>query len=225
MTMQVSQAIRQKQDGKIEVAVWDLIQWAFQRECAQIEFDDLGLSEIAPPGFGMEYVLIERARLGGVRIDGGGRSPCHPDADVVASAIACLPDSHGGRRMALTMAELARAGQVPDCMIGVRPRIEPVAWGKVNQHGRQAKTEWIGREAYIQRGRRRECDVLCCPVRYAPSQAEIMAARRRYLAWWGAMLHVRQTLQMSRDLTAFIVTDALPSMRPWKRGLTQQSFC
>jgi hypothetical protein len=224
MTMELSRAIRPRQAGKVDVAVWDLIQWAFQRECAQVEFDGLGLDEVAPPAFGMEYVLLERARLGGMRIDGGGRSPCHPDADVVAAALATLPDSHGGHRMALSIAELARAGQVPDCMANARPRIEPVAW-RQSKHGPRAQIETVGVEVYQSRGRWRQVERKACPVRYAPSQAEIMGARRRYLAWWGALLHIRQTLQLSRDLTAFAVTDTMPAMEPWKKPLTKTSPC
>ena len=75
-------------------------------------------------GFGLEYVLIQRARLG-CKVDGGGRSSqsyTHQDAEVVAATLAGMPDSLGGKRMAIYVAELARAGMTPDWLPGVVQR-------------------------------------------------------------------------------------------------------
>lgn len=209
----VSASLRRGQ--KVAIGVWPLIQWAFQRERVSLDFDETGASGLTGPGFGMEYVMIQRAMLG-CRVDGGGTSACHPDADVVAAALITIPESLGGRGMAVTMAELARAGQVPDCMIGARPACVPVAWGRDNQHGRQARTETLGRGAYVQRGRRREYDRRLCPVTYTPSAASIASARRGYLRWWGALLHVRGAVGGQCGLSSFVVTDEMPPMEPWK---------
>lgn len=211
----VSASLRRGQ--RVAIGVWPLLQWAFQRERVSLDFDDIGSADLVGPGFGMEYVMLQRARLG-CRVDGGGVSPCHPDADVVASALEALPPSLGGRGMAVTMAELARAGNVPDCMIGARPACVPVAWGRDNQFGRQARTDSLGRGVYAQRGRLREYDRRVCPVTYTPTATSIAAARRRYLQWWGALLHVRGTVQGRSGLSAFVLTDEMPPMEPWKRA-------
>ena len=89
-------------------------------------------------GFGMEYVLLERARLGGVKIDTSiGRSAPHDDAEIIAAVLANLPDLVGGTRMAVCIAELARAGLQPDWRPDAEPRLEPV---ERNRKG-QANTE------------------------------------------------------------------------------------
>ena len=62
-------------------------------------------------GFGLEYVLLQRAALG-CKVDGGQHkmgSYTHPDAEVIAATVAGMPDSLGGIRMAIRVAELARA--------------------------------------------------------------------------------------------------------------------
>ena len=63
--------------------------------------------------YGLEYVLIQRARLG-CQVDGGRYkigSYTHADAEVVAAILAGMPDALGGKRMAIRVAELARAGK------------------------------------------------------------------------------------------------------------------
>ena len=79
-------------------------------------------------GFGLEYVLLQRAVLG-CKIDGGQHKIggyTHEDAEVIAATVAGIPDSLGGKRMAIRVAELARAGLTPDWMPGAvrmrRPR-------------------------------------------------------------------------------------------------------
>ena len=47
----------------------------------------------------------------------------HADAEVVAATVAGMPDSLGGKRMAIYVAELARAGMTPDWMPGVVPEL------------------------------------------------------------------------------------------------------
>lgn len=199
---------------KTQAGIWDVIQWAFQRERAGIDFeDDLGGG---PCAIGMEYRLMEAKRLG-CFVDGGGTSPCHPDADLVAAALAVLPDAFGGRRMALWIVELARAGQVPDWMAGARPRIEPVEWRRC-RYGLRAKVASAGKIAYMHRGRRREADLSYCPILYAVTEAEVRSARRAYSAWWSALLALQINLRSGFGLSGFEVTRDMPDPRPWEKG-------
>lgn len=198
-----------------EVSILELLDWAFRREKASIEFD--AMRSVMPgqmPGFGMEWVMIERARLG-CRVDGGGTSPCHPDADAVADALAQLPEGCGGRSMALTVAELARAGQVPDWGQGLRPQCVPVAWQRC-KHGDFAKTESAGPLRYVSRGVERQVDLRFCPVTIRNNPAKLGAARRAYLLWWSALREVRDTFRIYGGLTAHSVTRAMPPAAPWK---------
>tara|TARA_R110002049_G_scaffold23331_2_gene82340 strand:+ start:1043 stop:1696 length:654 start_codon:yes stop_codon:yes gene_type:complete len=200
---------------KTRVGVWDLLQWAFQRELAGIDFDEIA-TMVGQSVIGGTYLMMQHGALG-CRVDGGGRSPCHPDADIVAATLGCLPDRLGGRRMAVMIAEMARAGLVPDWMPDARPRIEAAEWGW-NPHGRHAKTERVGTAHVIRRGVAREVEVRCCPVVWIAPEREIERARRHYMAWWLALLDVQMTLRMSRDLSAFEVTDAMPPRCPWKEN-------
>jgi hypothetical protein len=109
---------------KFAMGVQAALEWAFRIEKAQLE--------LPPPkevtkegfGFGLEYVLLQRAALG-CKVDGGQHkigSYTHPDAEVIAAAVAGMPESLGGIRMAIQVAELARAGMTPDWMPGERGR-------------------------------------------------------------------------------------------------------
>ena len=95
---------------KRALGVQAALEWAFRVEQAQLE--------LPPPknvteegfGFGLEYVLLQRATLG-CKVDGGQHkmgSYTHPDAEVIAAAVAGMPDSLGGIRMAIQVAELAQ---------------------------------------------------------------------------------------------------------------------
>ncbi len=120
---------------KRALGVQAALEWAFRVEQAQL---DLPL----PPdvteegfGFGLEYVLLQRAVLG-CKIDGGQHKIggyTHEDAEVIAATVAGIPDSLGGKRMAIRVAELARAGLTPDWMPGAVPRCVP-SIVKQNQH-------------------------------------------------------------------------------------------
>lgn len=103
------------------------LEWAFRIEKAQLELPPREADE--PAGrFGLEYVLLQQAMLG-CRVDGGQfktSSATHPDAEVIAATVAGLPDSLGGKRMALQVTELARAGLTPEWMPGAVPRCVPV---------------------------------------------------------------------------------------------------
>ena len=124
---------------KRALGVQAALEWAFRIEQAQLELP------LAPDiteegfGFGLEYVLLQRAALG-CKIDGGQHKIggyTHEDAEVIAATVAGIPDSLGGKRMAIRVAELARAGLTPDWMPGAVPRCVPTIV-KQNQHGTHA---------------------------------------------------------------------------------------
>ena len=140
---------------KRSMSVQQALEWAFRIEHAQLELPE-------PPdpereqgfGFGLEYVLLQRAALG-CKVDGGQHklgSYTHEDAEVIAATVAGMPDSLGGKRMAIRVAELARAGLTPDWMPGAVPRCVPVEV-KRNQHGERATTTVVGTERVLSRGR------------------------------------------------------------------------
>lgn len=205
------------------VSIRALLEWAFRDECASVEFGPAADIVNGKRAWGMEAVLIERAQLG-CKPDGGGRSPSHPDADTVASAVAALPEARGGARMAIWLAELARAGAAPDWLPGATPRLLPVEWAR-NRWGDFARTApahtlgatgWPDVERKNRRGAVVREPVLYCPCAWAPSPARIAAARRGWLDWWGALLDLRGAFQVYGGLSAFVLTDEMPPLRPWE---------
>lgn len=202
------------------IAILDLLHWAFARECARLELGDDDLDAMGY-GYASSTAAIIRHEQLGCRIDGGGSSPCHPDADVVAAAVAALPEGCGGYRMAVWVADLARTGQVPDSMADARVRCEPIDW-QCNRHGWRAKSELIGHVTVAGRGDRfYRSEVRVCPVTYSPTAQQIASARRAYLGWWGALLELRETFRLYGGLTAWEVTEAMPPRTPWKKCLTK----
>lgn len=206
---------------KRALGVQAALEWAFGVERAQLE--------LPPPkdlaeegfGFGLEYVLLQRAALG-CRVDGGQHklgSYTHPDAEVIAAIVAGLPDSLGGKRMAIRVAELARAGLTPDWMPGAVPRCVPTII-KENQHGLRAGTIVVGTERLrvrgpTSRGSWKTIEILACPVTFSPHPNQIDAARRNYDDWWQALCWVRDGLAEGGMLREVEVTPAMPKLRPW----------
>lgn len=199
------------------MGIQQLLEWAFSVEKAQIETDPVkAMGGIGLPGIGMEYVLMERMALGGVRIDTSiGRSVPHEDAELVAAILQNLPVERGGLRMAIYMAELARAGITPDWMPEACPKVVPVGW-KETKHGTFAQTEVVEMVKYRHRGRLMKREVRACPVTYAPSAAKIASARRAYLDWWGALRDLRCDLQLIK-MRDHELSMAMPPMQPWER--------
>ena len=192
------------------------LEWAFRVERAQLE--------LPPPkdvieegfGFGLEYVLMQRAALG-CKVDGGQHkigSYTHEDAEVIAATVAGMPDSLGGIRMAIRVAELARAGLTPDWMPGAVPRCVPVDI-KRNRHGDRAVSVVVGTERILVKGKWRTIDVRACPVTWRPHQEQIASARRGYKDWWAAVDWVRDGLISGQMLSEITVTNAMPKVNPW----------
>mgnify|MGYP000182459464 CR=1 FL=1 len=203
---------------KRALGVQAALEWAFRVEKAQLE---LPLPQDVTEdgfGFGLEYVLLQRAALG-CKVDGGQHKIggyTHEDAEVIAATVAGIPDSLGGKRMAIRVAELARAGLTPDWMPGAVPRCVPVEI-KRNQHGERASTIVVGAERVRTRGKWRTVEVLACPVTFTPNPHQIEAARRSYDDWWQALGWVRDGLIEGGMLRDVEVTSAMPVPQPWKR--------
>ncbi len=202
------------------MSVQAALEWAFRVEKAQLELPEPSDPERGPgAGFGLEYVLMQQAALG-CKVDGGRHkigSYTHPDAEVIAATVAGLPDSLGGKRMAIRVAELARAGLTPDWMPGAVPRCVPVET-RQNQHGERAVTEVVGVERVLHRGRWRSVDVLACPVTWRPHPEQISAAHRAYDDWWQSLGWVRDGLIAGGMLREVEVTGVMPKERPWRKG-------
>lgn len=229
MNMMYFQAGRQmgktwaQKGARRAIGIQELLVWAFRRECAQLDFPS---EEFRASGYGYASStarIIETEQLG-CNVDGGGRSEPHPDADLVASAVAVLPESVGGRRMAISIVEWARSDSTPDWMPGATPRIYP-ADTHTNRHGVRAKTEdaaglgssgWPAQPRRNRKGVIVHDKVLYSPVIIRPGAADIARARRVYLDWYRALFELRCTFQIAGDLTAFDVTDQMPARAPWR---------
>lgn len=197
--------------------VQQALEWAFRVEHAQLELPE-------PPdpereqgfGFGLEYVLLQRSILG-CKVDGGQYkigSYVHEDAEVIAATVAGMPDHLGGKRMAIRVAELARAGLTPYWMPGAVPRCVPVDI-KRNRHGDRATSEVVGTERIMVKGKWRNVEVRACPVMFRPDANQIEAARRDYHAWGEALGWIRDGLTASTLLRDVTLTATLPKTQPW----------
>lgn len=133
---------------------------------------------------------------------------------MIAATVAGMPDSLGGKRMAIRVAELARAGLTPDWMPGAIPRCVPVEVRR-NRHGDRAMTIVVGTERVLTRGKWRTVEVLACPVTFSPHPQQIESARRAYDDWWQALDWVRDGLIAGRMLREVEVTAVMPKVRPW----------
>ena len=203
---------------KRALGVQAALEWAFRVERAQLELPLPQDVTDAGFGFSLEYALVQQAALG-CKVDGGQHkmgSYTHADAEVIAATVAGMPDSLGGIRMAICVAELARAGMTPDWMPGAVPRCVPLEI-KNNQHGERAKTIVVGTERMKTRGKWRTVEVLACPVTWRPHPEQIASARRGYEDWWQTLDWVREGLIAGGMLREVDVTTAMPKVRPWRQ--------
>uniref|UniRef100_UPI00404899FC hypothetical protein n=1 Tax=Yoonia sp. TaxID=2212373 RepID=UPI00404899FC len=201
---------------KRALGVQAALEWAFRVEKAQLELPVPKDVTEEGFGFGLEYILMQRAALG-CKVDGGQHkmgSYTHADAEVIAATVAGLPDSLGSIRMAIRIAELARTGLTPDWMPGVVPRCVPVET-RQNQHGVRALTEVVGTERILSRGRWRTVDIVACPVTWRPHPEQISSARRGYHDWWLALDWLGGGLIAGGMLRDIEVTEAMPKVQPW----------
>jgi hypothetical protein len=208
---------------KRSMPVQQALEWAFGKEKAELELPDRpDLERGVGFGFGLEFVLLQRAALG-CQIDGGRYklgSYTHEDAEVIAATVAGMPDSLGGKRMAIRVAELARAGLTPDWMPGAVPRCVPIIV-KQSQHGPHVGTVVVGTERIrtrgpTARGTWKTIDIFACPVTFCPHPQQIEAARRSYEEWCKALGWVRAGLIAGGMLRDMEVKGLLPKVRPWE---------
>ena len=202
--------------AKRALGVQAALEWAFRVEQAQLELPQPKDVIEEGFGFGLEYVLMQRAALG-CKVDGGQHkigSYTHEDAEVIAATVAGMPDSLGGIRMAIRVAELARAGLTPDWMPGAVPRCVPVDI-KRNRHGDRAVSVIVGTERILVKGKWRTIDIRACPVTWRPHPEQIASARRGYEDWWAALDWVRDGLISGQMLSEIAVTNAMPKTNPW----------
>lgn len=189
------------------------LEWAFGTECASLDFaEDQG--DNARPGVSPLWTVIQRGQLG-CQVDGGGWNPPAHDADIIASAVAHLPPHVGGRRMALRIAELARAGQAPDWGADLRSQCIPIAWKCENQYGPQAVAEVVRHERVTHRGRVTEVPVLACPVTYTATAETIEGLHRQYQDWCTALAWLAVDLRKRGILDRVTITAVLPDPEPW----------
>jgi hypothetical protein len=201
------------------MSVQQALEWAFRIEHAQLELPEPTDPERGQGfGFGLEYVLLQRAILG-CKVDGGQYkigSYTHEDAEIIAATVAGMPDSVGGKRMAILVAELARAGLTPDWMPGAVPRCVPLDV-KRNRHGDRAVSVVVGTERILVKGKWRSVEVRACPVTFRPDARQIESARRDYHAWCEALDWVRDAVSAGRMLRDLDINGAMPRRRPWLR--------
>jgi len=207
---------------KRALGVQAALEWAFRVEKAQLELPERPNPERGSgtgTGFGLEHVLLQRAALG-CKVDGGQYKMggyTHADAEVIAATVAGMPDSLGGKRMAIRVAELGRAGLTPDWMPDAVPRCLPVET-RQNQHGERATTVVVGIERVLTRGKWRSVEVLACPVTWRPHPEQIASVRRGYDDWWQALGWVRDGLINGCMLREVEIKLVMPKARPWKAG-------
>lgn len=206
-----------------ELGVWDALQWTFGTECAAMDADELGASSGGQrPALSMEAILEQRFMLGGVKIDTSpGRSDPAEDAEVIASVVRSQLTWHD----AVWIADLARAGRMPNAMVGEVPRLLPEEWHG-NRHGWRGKASdsaELGDQGWRPVPRRNRKGVIVrdevryTPCTWTPTASQIGAARRRYLDWWGHLLTLQIAFR-SVGLQRIRITRAMPPMTPWLGG-------
>lgn len=189
------------------MSIQQALEWAFITECAQVDFDEYGAHEFDSEGIDPLWRGMKMAELG-CAVDGGGSSPPHPAAQVIASYVEALPIEHGGRKMALQIVELARARSVPQWHVPVR--VDPCGDQVVKSMDREGIWTFTT-ECRHRRAVRGEY----CPIVITGGARATAAARRNYLLWCSAILHLWSRL-CGRWLTIEI-NDVLPPPDPWNR--------
>ena len=217
-------------DEKLKQSIEDALRWAFGVEYAQLDLPNLedGMTGSIPRSapYGMEWVLMQRAQLGDVQIDGQGYKPdlTHEDAEAISASVSNIPRELGGGAMAVFVSELARTNRRPDVMAGVVPKVEPVEWKRENGRGPLAKSQVIRvhtivkkvphpRNPETQITRRSKFEERITPIRWSPTYQEIESRRATYSNWRAALGFVRDNLG---ELRTREISPRLPPARPWE---------
>jgi len=221
---------REKRKMSIRMA----LEWAFMTEYANLDLgDDLTKTQV---GVDTLYKLIERNRLGFVRIDGGGKSMPHDDAELISASLTKLAMQKSNRRLALMVGDCARLGRPVDWMEGAVPKIEPAEWKPRRGYskGDMAKEEVLRRYTIAVKvphpknpektvTRRTKVEETHCPCIWTTSLQEIETARADYSKWVSALRWLRDDLRANWDLQTIELTDHLPIHQPWIDRVNLQS--
>lgn len=200
------------------MTIQDALSWAFSTEKAALDFDQYGAHEFDRVGVDPIWRGIQMQALG-VAVDGGGSSDPAHDAQIIAAAVEALPIGHGGRKMAIQVADLARARSAPDWGQGDRLACIPEGWdwddtlGEFLAGSRKDGSVWAWR---CKRRKSHERRGDWCPVSYTGTARIIAAKRRNYLLWWGALLYLLGELQRPGLLSSIELSGGMPDMAPWK---------
>lgn len=202
------------------------LEWAFMTEYASLDLgDNLSNTQV---GVDTLYKLIQRNRLGFVRIDGGGKSMPHDDAELISASLTKLAIVSQNRSLALLVADCARLGRPVDWMEGAVPKIEPAEWKSRRgfSKGDMAK-ETVLRKYTIAKKvphprnpeksitRKSKVEEAWCPCIWTTTLQEIETARQNYTQWVSALGWIRDDLIKSGDLETISLTDRLPVACPW----------
>ncbi|MCV2448474.1 hypothetical protein [Paracoccus sp. DMF] len=195
--------------GNREMSIMEALHWAFATEKAQLDFDLTGAHEFDRPGIDPIWRGMQMATLG-CAVDGGGGGSARDtaaDAHIIASAVETLPEGCGGQRMALMVAELARAGIAPDWRAQLR--VEQDGYATVRSMDRAGiwKYRTPCRHTQVVRGE-------FCPIIYTGTARCAAAKRREYLGWIGALYDLHSRLDGA--LWSITLTDQFPPLAPWR---------
>jgi hypothetical protein len=219
------QALRAYRNPRRAISIEALLIWTFRAQRA----------ELAPPrdrdrdrpAVGTEWIIFQRGAVLGCTIDCSRRvlpDRTHEDAETVAAVVTGALDWH----MATRVAELARSGRRPPCIVGP-VRCTAAEWHE-NQHARWPAVTpalparfpgGVWRPAMKDRKGRERYEGYCTPVTYDPTPQQVAASRRDYLAWWAAINEVRERLLASPVLRDHELTTSMPPASPSSEGQGQ----
>lgn len=212
--------------SKRKLSIRLALEWAFMTEYVGLDLGDHLVKDQV--GIDTLYRLIERNRLGFVKIDGGGKSLPHDDAEIISASITKLSIISRNRGLALTVADCARFGKSVDWMEGAKPKIEPAEWKPMRgfSKGHMAKEEVLRRytiatdrphprnpkKMVTYRSTREDS---WCPCIWTTSLQEIETARDDYRKWVSALRWLRDDLKSHGNLETIELTQRLPATDPW----------
>ena len=208
------------------ISICELVEWAFSVEHAELILPSDHDPAVRGAGLSMEYILIERAKLGASIDTSRGRSEPHFDAEIVAGSLSKMAREHGVQQV-LTVWQSAKSGLAPDWMEGAVPRLEPIEWKAANQTGRQGRTAVVDvmfepisvphpKNPAKRITRQKKIEIRWTPCHWVPDPQEITSARAEYQSWASMMMLLRADLVLGGLLRAHVLTAELPPLAPWK---------
>jgi hypothetical protein len=218
---------KQMTNSKRKMSIRMALEWAFMTEYVELDLSDG--SPRTPVGVDTLYKLIKRNELGFVRIEGGGKSEAHEDANLISLSITKLALTQRRRNLALMVADCARFGRAVDWMDGAVPKIEPAEWKVRRGYSNQDMAKEAVLRRYVVEKKiphprnpeksftsRSKAEDSWCPCIWTTSLQEIETARADYEKWIAAMKWVRDDLIADGKLETIELTNRLPDTRPWR---------